>query len=417
MLLADAIEAWGQAHKAELDQSQKLRLGGIWSTVRKSEAGMFDIETMGKDDARGVMALFENDDRREVSQTLNRVRKWAIAQQTGRAAPAPVAPAQTERLTSDPTSGQVPATGQPSSGTGFAPSRVPTGPSEATDPPIHSIDPLPPHSAPSSSMRQGPVPQLDLPHTGGANDSEGPRLLVIAAIIAVVLIGAYFAFFRGDDDGDAPTGVAATGQLGDDQANGTTGSTEFAGVGSGDFCNTARELDENDPLDSFGFGGEEYFRGIDDLFGRVVAVAPPEIAADIATIRSTFSQMGSVAAQYGYNTADPAFATALAALDTTAMDTATANLDLYLRQVCNISTDDPASTAPAPDLQSGLGNLSDADAEAIGSSVLAGLGVSPELAECLNRELGDITTAAADPAVLNLPVCGTTLLEVLQGIG
>jgi hypothetical protein len=52
-----------------------------------------------------------------------------------------------------------------------------------------------------------------------------------------------------------------------------------------------------------------------------------------------------------------------------------------------------------------------------GREIMAALGISAEMAECLNRELGNIDSAQADAALLTKPVCGTTLLEVISGIG
>ena len=47
---------------------------------------------------------------------------------------------------------------------------------------------------------------------------------------------------------------------------------------------------------------------------------------------------------------------------------------------------------------------------------LAQFDVSPDLAECLSSELGDLTAATTDPGILNEPVCGTTLFNVISGL-
>lgn len=78
MNLADGIEAWGQAHKKHLDRASLEKLGSVWSTVRAAEVGSCLIADMSKDDARDVMALFDEDERGEIAELLNAIRTWSL---------------------------------------------------------------------------------------------------------------------------------------------------------------------------------------------------------------------------------------------------------------------------------------------------------------------------------------------------
>lgn len=80
MNLADGIEAWGEAHKKHLDPASLQKLGSVWSTVRKAEVGSCTISEMSKDDARDVMALFDDADRSEIAELLNAIRTWSLDQ-------------------------------------------------------------------------------------------------------------------------------------------------------------------------------------------------------------------------------------------------------------------------------------------------------------------------------------------------
>ena len=52
-------------------RDQLEALADVWRTIRSSEYGSLALAEMSKDDARAVMDLFDEGDRRRVSDTLN----------------------------------------------------------------------------------------------------------------------------------------------------------------------------------------------------------------------------------------------------------------------------------------------------------------------------------------------------------
>lgn len=197
----------------------------------------------------------------------------------------------------------------------------------------------------------------------------------------------------------------------------------FSGAGSGDFCEVARQLNESDPFEdeTLGLFTEEFFTVVLDLYGNILAIAPDEIRPDLELTLAAFQQMADLAAQFEYNVFDPAFGEAMEQVDTAALDAAAARIDAYLLEVCgvdtsaDIDTDDTILT-PDEDLLDDLENLDPTDAAALNELFLSQFNISPELAQCLADELGDIAEAAEDPSILNQPVCGTTLLQVISGL-
>ena len=80
MQLVDAIEAWGRAHRSSFESGEAETLADVWRTVKASEHADLDVASMTKEQARAVMGVFDSEDRSSVASTLNKVRKWTIAQ-------------------------------------------------------------------------------------------------------------------------------------------------------------------------------------------------------------------------------------------------------------------------------------------------------------------------------------------------
>jgi hypothetical protein len=466
MLLADSIEAWGRAKRAEMSREELEELGTVWRTIKTSPFADLDFRSMGKDDARAVMALFDQSRRAGVSQTLNAVRKWALAQpgqadqpDAGHAAagerPAPVTPSSTPLPGTEtvvmraPTPAPTPAAPPPA--VAAAPGALDAGGPVAGSPGFAAAA-MPGGSQPGDPLSHGPVEGWQPPDTA-ATPPSNQNGKIIAAIVGalVVLLVIWLVFLRDDDDAQPVTttdGAAATGTdpaqsaggagsitAGSDAAgtseSGTatasdSGVPSFDGDNSGDFCTVARQLEENDPLsdtaiDSF---GPEFFAEAISLFERLQAIAPGEIQGDIGTLVAQFRQLDSLAAQYDYNFFDPELGQALSTLDTSAGDAASDRIDAYLSQVCGIDTGAGDGSGLSGDGTTDTGavpgfddlDLTDEQVRQINEVFLAQFNLSPELAECLSRELGDLTAAASDPSILNEPVCGTTLFNVISGL-
>ena len=80
MQLVDAIEAWGRAHRSTFEDGEAEALADVWRSVKASDHATLDVASMTKDQARSVMSIFPSDQRGSVASTLNKVRKWTIAE-------------------------------------------------------------------------------------------------------------------------------------------------------------------------------------------------------------------------------------------------------------------------------------------------------------------------------------------------
>lgn len=452
MLLADAIEAWGRANRSEMSREELEELGTLWRTIKTSAHAELDFRAMGKEDARAVMALFDAPRRAEVSRTLNQVRKWALAQPSPEPV-GPVTPGHTDLPGSETVVMRAPTTPTP-----VAPPPSPSGGSSGLDaggpvagPPGFSAESSPPAAAAlptagADPLSHGPVQGWQPPETAAAQPSnQNGKIIAVVVAAIVVLALVWFVFVRGDDDaqpiattdgsvagvdttpgdGDQTTNDGGSGEEGAVTGAGSgDGAATFDGGGSGDFCTAARRLEQSDPfgdtaIDSF---GPEFFAQAVSLFEGVQAIAPSEIQGDIGVMVAQFRQLDTLAAEYDYNFFDPQLGEALSALDTTATDAASDRLDAYLMQVCAIDTGatDGSSTAPGAGTEAVPGfddlDLSAEQIRQINEVFLAQFDVSPDLAECLSSELGDLTAATTDPSILNEPVCGTTLFDVISGL-
>ena len=268
--------------------------------------------------------------------------------------------------------------------------------------------------------------------------------------LGVLLMLALVAAACGDDDSSTET-TAATSDDSDDGDNGSddsgsddSGSDEpmddsdsdepmddegdedesFSGDDNSDFCQTAREFDENNPLDdSSPLEGEAFFDAAEDAFGQVIPIAPNDIKGDFEISLDGIREMRAIVEKYDYNFFDEGLATEFDALDTSAMDAAGDRIGQYLEDVCGIEQafapdDDPATSGIVPP---GIDPdaLDDIDPD-VAQAIFDSFGIDEETAACLTEEFGgdfDIESAMADPSFLTQPVCGTTLLEIMSGVG
>lgn len=218
----------------------------------------------------------------------------------------------------------------------------------------------------------------------------------------------------------------------------TTSTTEveedFSGDDSADFCATAREFDENDPFDDVGLSmSPAFFEEAEELYSEVISIAPDEIRSDFETSLDGIRQMGALLEKYEYNFFDEELGAEMDALDTDALDASSDRIGAYLEEVCGIEN---ALDVESPDALDGLipEGLDPADLEGldpadledieldpdIAQNIFEALGIDAELAACLEQEFGsdfDLDAAGADPSFMTQEVCGTTILEIISGIG
>lgn len=221
-----------------------------------------------------------------------------------------------------------------------------------------------------------------------------------------------------DDGGGADLTDSNDGDGGDDPGD---DDPDFSGSGSGDFCDTAREFEENDPLAGLSINdGEKFFDAADELWDGVLPQVPDEILTDVETIISGFDEMRAIGEEFDYQFVNQAASAAFEAIDTAPMDAASERFDAYLGDVCGIDSfvSGPDTGPVGPDTDIDLGDLTDDQLNSSAALIAQIFGVDMETAECLVTEIGDITSPGAiDPTQLDTPVCGTTLNEVLSGAG
>ena len=192
-----------------------------------------------------------------------------------------------------------------------------------------------------------------------------------------------------------------------------------------DFCRVAREFDESDPfedadLDPF---SPEFFEAALGIYDSILFIAPDEIRADIELIRDELTKINDQLAAIDYDFTDPAFGEILESLDSGVIDAAALRVEAYLAEVCGIDTgavdeveldavDDLPSLGLDEEMLEGLSNIGPEEA----ALLLGSLGLDPELQQCLLTQLPELT-ASQDPEILTQEICGTTLLNILSGLG
>ena len=227
----------------------------------------------------------------------------------------------------------------------------------------------------------------------------------------------------GGSDGDGGSG----GDGGSDNNDSDGDDDGGISLGSGDFCQTALDLDGSDAFGDFSTlsFSAEFFDMVDSAMAQVQSQAPnDQVSDDIGVFRAEFAQLGDILAEFDYDITNPGVFTSLGDFDTTAMDAASDRLNLYLEENCGFNLGDSSDSSDG-------GSLTDPGAadeladgfEAIGENpelveqLVAAFGIDLETAECLSEEFEDLDLDSPDPSILTLEVCGTTLLEVITNLG
>lgn len=439
MKLADAIDGWGSENRDRLSSDELQALAGVWRTIRSSDMRDLDFDTMSREDAGAVMGLFPPEQRSSVSETLNHVREWALAQRVANAAPASEHPPDEPSL--DPMVEPVDDT-----------------PVVVIDDNPAPVRPVDRSSLPGSEtvvMRrgqpvadpQGAVDGWEPPQTIDEPANSSGKLIAGLLLGLLVVVAIWYFATRGDDEtplntgaedaaGFADTNTEGAGDSGDSvQAPAATSQAQQGAVSasgaSDDFCGLAAQLAEDDPIDdaSTAMFSAAFFDRFDQVYAQIGSVAPAEIASDVALLRSTLSNLGDVMERNGYDPFAPELSAALEEFDATGIDAATERISQYTLAACGIDLDAAVADTDATGIDTGatggidtealqsLQDISPDEAELINDLFLSQFGIDEALAECLTAELGDLTEAVADPSILNQEVCGTTLFAIISGIG
>jgi len=257
---------------------------------------------------------------------------------------------------------------------------------------------------------------------------------MIIRLWALAIVTALAAAACGSDGTDTAETTSTAPVTSDESSTADLPSTskvdeDFSGDDSDDFCATAREFDENDPFDNVGLTmGPEFFEQAEELYGEVLSIAPDEIRPDFEASLDGIRQLGAILEKYNYNFFDEDLGAEMDALDTTTLDASGERISAYLEEVCGI---DDALEVDTPGVLDGLlpEGIDPADLEGLADieldsdaaqSIFDSLGIDEELATCLSEEFGDdfnLDSAGADPAFMTQEVCGTTILEIISGIG
>jgi hypothetical protein len=272
---------------------------------------------------------------------------------------------------------------------------------------------------------------LHIPIELGSELRPEKDFLMFKRLMALVIVAALTASACGSDGTDTADTTSEAKGVSDESSTTIPPSTtevdlEFSGDDSGDFCEKAREFEENDPFDNVGPTiGPAFFDEAEGLYGEVISMAPTEIRPDFEASLDGIREMGALLEKYDYNFFDENLAAELDTLDTTTLDASGERIDAYLEEVCGIE-DEPEVEIPG--VLDGLlpEGLDPADLEGLEldpdltQSIFESLGIDAELAACLEQELGsdiDLASAGADPSFMTQEVCGTTILEIISSIG
>jgi hypothetical protein len=160
------------------------------------------------------------------------------------------------------------------------------------------------------------------------------------ALAALVLLAA-LAGCGSEDDAGAPTTTTSTAPPATISGEGTAPgegpvATVFTGQDSDELCALAAELDLANAFRGLGAGGdlEEAFERVVEGMDEMAAVAPPEIADDLAAASEAWDDLRGPleAADWNVMRLEPG------ALEGSAeADAASARFDSYLVEVCDLS--------------------------------------------------------------------------------
>ncbi|MEM9654850.1 MAG: hypothetical protein AAGA65_22350 [Actinomycetota bacterium] len=173
------------------------------------------------------------------------------------------------------------------------------------------------------------------------------------------------------------------------------------------FCTEAEAFLLDDSVTRASNFSETFFADVDQRLGALEDTAPDDVLADVVDLRAGFAQSDTIFAEFDYDLTDPSLVPALERIDQASMLAATENIEAYLVSDCGLVTPDP---------DAGPGPID----EAAVADIMTAFGINRDLAECIYRDLGDVAnidSAELTPELLTTPVCGTTLLGLLNGTG
>lgn len=182
----------------------------------------------------------------------------------------------------------------------------------------------------------------------------------------------------------------------------STGSTDEAAAAA--FCQDADAFITDDSVTSIDSFGPDFFADVEQRLSALVDRAPTEVTADFEALRTGFRTSEEVFSRFAFDASDPALVPALDEIDQAAMLEATDNIQQYLDRECRAfirPADGPVDEAQVAD-------------------IMEAFSVDRTMAECLNRELGDIAnidSSELTQELLSMPVCGTSLIGLLTGTG
>jgi len=321
--VAEAIEAWGTAHRDQLDASGIERLGVVWKAVQRSEVGAREFATLDRDGAARIMGLFAEPDRGDVAELLNTIRAWTLTDDS--APSSDVSPS----LSSVP----APPAADPSE---TAPADIPiaAAPVNASDAFVGEM------SRPGDNGARGDV-DIDEDVEFGEHDPDAAAefagepplseslLAILSAVVLLIVLGVagYFLFFRSSAD-TPDTAAETTTSVGVEASDQSTAP-------QADFCTTVGEFRQQDPFAGLTIAqGPAFYESVYNTWLRVAPSAPPEVAGEIAVLANELSAMNDIAAQHNYDANDPAFATAMRTRGFAAIDSASGNISSFTTAQC-----------------------------------------------------------------------------------
>lgn len=212
------------------------------------------------------------------------------------------------------------------------------------------------------------------------------------------------------DSGDSDSGNSDSGNSDSDDSD--SDDTNFSGADSENFCQTARQIDEEfdnrDATDMFTTEGIEELEG---LYRGVINIAPDEIRGDFEIALGGFIETANVIRENGGDFFSAG--EALESLDTTEWDNASDRIDSYLTNVCGI--DNGGDIGDDIDVPVVPGSIPDIDFDGSETEIIQQIfGVDADTAECLLAEFGG---SEIDPGALTGgEICGMSVLELVQGM-
>lgn len=167
------------------------------------------------------------------------------------------------------------------------------------------------------------------------------KLLLVLALAAVLFAGCG----GGDDGGSVDTSEDAA----DRSSGGSSGDdTEFSGEGGDDFCELAKQYDEDfkdigestNPEDR-----EREFEELNDAIDKLASEAPSEIRADVNTVAEAVNQYTDLLAKYDYDFSRvPEEEAAEIDFASDAVEGASNRVESYFEKVCKIDSDGDGDT-------------------------------------------------------------------------